>query len=69
MDDIREWISDNLRYILLGAALIIVILLAVTGIKAISHLGRGENTGGGEVETETSASTETICGVAAMMKP
>lgn len=60
MDDIREWISDNLRYILLGAALIVVILLAVTGIKAISHLGRGENTGGGEVETETSASTETI---------
>ena len=59
MDDIREWISDNLRYILLGVALIVVIILAVTGIKAISHLGKGGSSSP-KTETETSASTDTI---------
>lgn len=61
MDDIREWISDNLRYILLGVALIVIIVLAVTGIRAISHLGKGgsssEKSGNG---TETSAGTDTM---------
>ena len=60
MDDIREWISDNLRYILLGVALILVIILAVTGIRAISHLGKGSSSAKNETETETSASTDTI---------
>lgn len=61
MDDIREWISDNLRYILLGVALIVVIILAVTGIRAISHLGKGGSSSPKtETETETSASTDTI---------
>ena len=60
MDDIREWISDNLRYILLGVALILVIILAVTGIRAISHLGKGSSSTKSETESETSASTDTI---------
>lgn len=61
MDNIREWISDNLRYILLGVALIVVIILAVTGIRAISHLGKGGSSSPKtETETETSASTDTI---------
>ena len=36
LDDIREWISDNLRYILLGLAGIVVIFLLVTVIRAVS---------------------------------
>ena len=60
MDDIREWISDNLRYILLGIALIAVIIIAVTGIRAISNLGKGSSSGKTETEAETSASTDTI---------
>ncbi len=60
MDDIREWISDNLRYILLGVALILVIILAVTGIRAISHLGKGSGTTKTETESETAAGTDTI---------
>ncbi len=60
MDNIREWISDNLRYILLGVALIVIILLAVTGIRAISNLGKGGSSGKTETEAETSASTDTI---------
>ncbi len=36
LDDIREWISDNLRYILLGLAGIVVIFLLVTVIRVVS---------------------------------
>lgn len=36
LDDIREWISDNLRYILLGLAGIVVIFLLVTVIRAVA---------------------------------
>lgn len=41
MDNIREWISDNLRYILLGVALILVLAIAVMGIRAISNIATG----------------------------
>ena len=60
MDDIREWISDNLRYILLGLALIVVIILAVTGIRAITHLGKGSSSPKTETETEEATGTDTI---------
>lgn len=58
MYDIKEWISDNLRYIILGAALIVVILLAVAGVRAITNLG--SNGTADKTETETTASTDTI---------
>ena len=35
LDDIREWISDNLRYILLGVAGILVILIIVLAVRLI----------------------------------
>lgn len=35
LDDIREWISDNLRYILLGVAGILVILIVVLAVRLI----------------------------------
>lgn len=43
MDNIKEWISDNLRYILLGLALILVLVIAVLGIRAISSIAGGGN--------------------------
>ncbi len=39
MDDFREWLSDNLRYILLGLAVILIIVIAVFAVKFISRLG------------------------------
>lgn len=39
MDDFREWVSDNLRYILLGLAVILVIVLAVFAVKFIGNIG------------------------------
>ncbi|MDO5539273.1 MAG: SH3 domain-containing protein [Eubacteriales bacterium] len=63
MDNIREWISDNLRYILLGLALVLVLAVAILGIRAITNIA-----GGGissqpkqtEAETETDAADDTI---------
>lgn len=42
MDDFREWLSDNLRYILLGLAIILVIVLAVFAVKFISGMGKDD---------------------------
>lgn len=49
MDDFREWLSDNLRYILLGLAIILVIVLAFFAVKLVSGLGKTEK----PVETES----------------
>lgn len=42
MDDFREWLSDNLRYILLGLAIILVIVLAVFAVRFISGMGKDD---------------------------
>ena len=36
MDNFREWLSDNLRYILLGLSIILVLAVLFLGIKFIS---------------------------------
>lgn len=36
LDNFREWLSDNLRYILLGLAIIVVLVLLFFGIKAFT---------------------------------
>ena len=38
MDDCREWLSDNLRYILLGLSIIAVLLLLFFGIRFLSSV-------------------------------
>lgn len=40
LDDIREWISDNLRYILLGVAGIVLLLLIVGIIRLVAGSGK-----------------------------
>lgn len=59
LDDFREWLSDNLRYILLGLAVLVAILLAVIVFRVVrggSH--KNENTQPKTVKTETEAVTE-----------
>lgn len=56
MDDIREWISDNLRYILLGLALVLVLVIAVVGIRAINNIAGGKDPIPKQTETETDSS-------------
>lgn len=62
MDNIREWISDNLRYILLGLALILVIVLAVFGIRMIGRIANGgtPTTKPAPTEVQTDASSDVI---------
>ena len=38
LDNFREWLSDNLRYILLGLAILIVLVLLFFGIKALTSV-------------------------------
>jgi len=62
LDNIREWISDNLRYILLRLAVILLIIIAFFTIRLVTHIGSGgskkvnteQET---EIQTESSAST------------
>lgn len=57
MDNIREWISDNLRYILLGLALILVLAVAVVGIRAISNIAAGKSPVADLQQAETESET------------
>lgn len=51
LDDIREWISDNLRYLLLGLAGILILVIVIFVIKFATG-------GGKEKVPETEARTE-----------
>ncbi|HIX29087.1 MAG TPA: SH3 domain-containing protein, partial [Candidatus Blautia stercoravium] len=37
LDNFREWLSDNLRYILLGLAILLVLVLLFFGVKALTR--------------------------------
>ena len=36
MDDFREWLSDNLRYFMLGFGILAVVLILFFGVRFIS---------------------------------
>ncbi len=57
LDTIREWISDNLRYILLGLAIILLIIIAFFAVRLVTHIGTGSSSKK-TVEQETDAQTE-----------
>lgn len=60
MDDFREWLSDNLRYILLGLAIIIVLVIAFFAVRFVSdRLGDSSDNGQTEAVTEAPASETT----------
>ena len=54
MDGFREWLSDNLRYILLGLAIIVVLVAAFFAVRLVTtHLGDG----GSDITKETASET------------
>jgi hypothetical protein len=65
LDNFREWLSDNLRYILLGLAILLVIVLGVVAVKVVSGLGNSskqtesESQSQAVIETETETEEET----------
>lgn len=54
MDNFREWLSDNLRYILLGLAIILVLVVAVFAVKLINGAVSGDDPGK-DTQTESSS--------------
>lgn len=66
VDDFREWVSDNLRYILLGLAIILVIVLAVFAVRFIGKIDKNDKQKDSEsqsqavvLDTETQGESET----------
>ena len=55
MDNFREWISDNLRYILLGVGILAAAVLIFLGIRTFTGGGKYDkkNQSGNQVETES----------------
>ena len=43
MDDFREWLSDNLRYFMLGGAILIIVVVLFLGIRACSGSNKGNS--------------------------
>ncbi len=55
LDNFREWLSDNLRYILLGLAGILLLVIAFFAIRLVTGLGSPK-----KKEPETQQTTEAV---------
>ena len=51
LDDFREWLSDNLRYILLGAAVLVVVLVIFLVVRLVSGGSSGKKEKDPDVNT------------------
>lgn len=59
LDNFREWLSDNLRYILLGLAVVLILVIGFCVVKLVtSSSSSSQNPSSGRAESEIS--TETI---------
>lgn len=59
LDDFREWLSDNLRYILLGLAVILIVVIGFCVVKLIGgSSGEPQSSGKAESEISTEVITE-----------
>lgn len=58
LDDFREWLSDNLRYILLGLAAILLLVIAFFAVRLISNLGSPKEKESETTQVTTEADTE-----------
>lgn len=59
LDNFREWLSDNLRYILLGLAGILVLIIAFFAIRLITSVGTPKKEKQTEIETEENTEKQT----------
>lgn len=59
MDDFREWLSDNLRYIMLGVGIILILLLIFFGIRAIASAVNSDTDEPNQIEQDVEDTTET----------
>lgn len=52
LDNFREWLSDNLRYILLGLAILVVLLVLFFGVRAVTGLVTSKEKGNTTKKTQ-----------------
>ena len=60
MDDFREWLSDNLRYFMLGGAILLIVLILIFGVRACvggkkGNSSEGQTTAQGNQENDPSS--------------
>lgn len=60
LDDFREWLSDNLRYILLGLAVILIVVIGFCVVKLVTGGSSEKKPNDQVVQTEEMPSTEGI---------
>src|SRR3712207_6784502 len=58
VNDFREWLSDNLRYFMLGGGIILLALLIFFGVRIISGLSKEESIDKRGVATENTQKKE-----------
>jgi len=54
LDNFREWLSDNLRYFMLGGAILLIVIVLFFGVRAFMGSGKGDSTKD-TTENQTSA--------------
>ena len=54
LDNFREWLSDNLRYFMLGGAILIIVVVLFFGVRALV----GSNRGNSEKEPNTTSENQ-----------
>ncbi|HCT92146.1 MAG TPA: hypothetical protein DF613_12340 [Lachnospiraceae bacterium] len=57
IDDIREWISDNLRYIILGVGILFVVLLIFLGVRLLGGGKKKDASPGGASSSAATSQT------------
>ena len=57
MDNFREWLSDNLRYFMLGGAILLIVVVLFFGIRAFMGSGKGDSSKD-TVENQTTADND-----------
>lgn len=60
LDDFREWLSDNLRYILLGLAVILIIVIGFCVVKLVTGGSSDSDKPAASGTTESEISTEAV---------
>ena len=59
MDNFREWVSDNLRYILLGLAIVLVLVIAIFAARLIKNAVGGKEPNNNTVQETSTKESET----------
>ena len=57
MDNFREWLSDNLRYFMLGGAILLIVVVLFFGVRAFMGSGKGDSSKD-TVENQTTADND-----------